>query len=147
MEKWREACFRFRFNFVKPTIASTIDATGKRFLRAFVVIYPPRAQPYRDESYHTLTASSNWLQKERSFWAKFIYLSHSVYITFGIIMPFCKLCHMPFHKAPFHSFTLLLQRRQKEADFQLLPVPHTVLSISFIQQIRPLENDVRKFEL
>ena len=87
------------------------------------------------------------LQKGRSFWVKFISLSHSVCITFHIIMPFCKSCHMPFHKAPFHSFTLLLQRRQKEADFQLLPVPHTVLSISFIQQIRPLENDVRKFEL
>ena len=38
------------------------------------------------------------LQKGRSFWVKFIYSNHSVYITFCIIMPFRELCLMQFCK-------------------------------------------------
>ena len=66
--KWRDACSRFRFNFVKPTvIASTIDATGRSFLRAFVVIHGPRAQPCRDEQYYTPATTSNCSKRGAAF--------------------------------------------------------------------------------
>ena len=55
----------------------------------------------------------DWRQKRTLFSVEFISLGHSAYITFHIIIPFRKPCHMPFRKL-IPPFTLTVYKHMDQ---------------------------------